>query len=431
MMRQADPDLWGHILFGKIFWERGFFYKDIYSYTASGRLWVDHEWLWEVIFARAYIWFGFSGVYWLKVVVVLVIAKALYALAGLECCSPARQLVLFAAVTLTVGHFSLMRPQIFTYLFMSWLFLFFLREKYLLCLILFPLWANTHGGFIAGLLTFLLLLIWRILVKEICWKKALVLLGTAAGLTLLNPYGLLLHRTVLHAILNPLTRQAIVEWKAAGLFHPFLFPLMALFTVVFLLSRRQKDFRYLMLLMALVMALASTRHIPLFAIYLAALLPCRQVGFKVSAGIKLLFYLFLFLLNVLALPSGFSLTYPEGGYPDKALAKIGSLFRQGKLCTPFGWGEFAIFRLYPNWKVCIDGRYDTVYSLSTIKENFDLFGGFSHHRYPMLEEADCVVSPPWKPVVEALRGKWHVVFEDKTEVALCKPQLQKLLFADR
>ncbi len=46
----ADPDLWGHIKFGKDIWNaEAIPGVDIYSYTAYGRQWINHEWLSEVM----------------------------------------------------------------------------------------------------------------------------------------------------------------------------------------------------------------------------------------------------------------------------------------------------------------------------------------------------------------------------------------------
>ena len=46
----ADTDLWGHIQFGKDIWtSKGLNRFDIYSYTAYGREWINHEWISELV----------------------------------------------------------------------------------------------------------------------------------------------------------------------------------------------------------------------------------------------------------------------------------------------------------------------------------------------------------------------------------------------
>ncbi|OQX16091.1 MAG: hypothetical protein BWK80_40465, partial [Desulfobacteraceae bacterium IS3] len=38
--------------------------------------------------------------------------------------------------------------------------------------------------------------------------------------------------------------------------------------------------------------------------------------------------------------------------------------------VPFTWGEYAIWKLYPDCKISIDGRFETVYSDTVIRDHF-------------------------------------------------------------
>ena len=50
----ADTDLWGHLRFGEAHWESGQLeLTDSYSFT-SGEVWINHEWLSELIFFASY-----------------------------------------------------------------------------------------------------------------------------------------------------------------------------------------------------------------------------------------------------------------------------------------------------------------------------------------------------------------------------------------
>jgi hypothetical protein len=50
----ADTDLWGHLRFGEAHWESGQLERtDSYSFT-SGEIWINHEWLSELIFFASY-----------------------------------------------------------------------------------------------------------------------------------------------------------------------------------------------------------------------------------------------------------------------------------------------------------------------------------------------------------------------------------------
>ena len=66
----ADPDLWGHVVFGKqILATRRIVQPDLYSYITPGRLWTNHEWLVDVIFATLFN--GPRGLIGLKLAVTL------------------------------------------------------------------------------------------------------------------------------------------------------------------------------------------------------------------------------------------------------------------------------------------------------------------------------------------------------------------------
>ncbi len=155
----ADPDLWGHVRFGQDLWQTGNIIRsDPYSYLTGDRLWVNHEWLSEVIFYLAFAGAGSAGVIVLKSAVSLLIMALLYAHMCRQGLNPLRAGIVLLALSLLISPWlSTVRPQIFT-------FLFFLLTLLLIrqaeggrprCLWMLPpmfaLWANLHGGFLAGL----------------------------------------------------------------------------------------------------------------------------------------------------------------------------------------------------------------------------------------------------------------------------------------
>jgi hypothetical protein len=75
----ADPDLWGHVVFGeRILATRRIVQPDLYSYIAPGRPWTNHEWLIDVVFATLFGRFGPQGLIGLKLAVTLGISYLLY-----------------------------------------------------------------------------------------------------------------------------------------------------------------------------------------------------------------------------------------------------------------------------------------------------------------------------------------------------------------
>ena len=66
-MQYADPDLWGHVRFGQTMLNTGHLIRaDIFSYSALGRPWINHEWLSEIVMALAYNALGVAGLKLLK-----------------------------------------------------------------------------------------------------------------------------------------------------------------------------------------------------------------------------------------------------------------------------------------------------------------------------------------------------------------------------
>jgi hypothetical protein len=66
----ADPDLWGHVLFGGDLIRTGRVVRpDPYSYLSGDTLWINHEWLTEALFYGAYRVAGGTGLVLLKMAV--------------------------------------------------------------------------------------------------------------------------------------------------------------------------------------------------------------------------------------------------------------------------------------------------------------------------------------------------------------------------
>ena len=63
----SDPDLWGHVLFGRELLAHGSLPpNNIYSYSAPDFRWLHHEWLSEVVMGAIFDRFGPFGLKLLK-----------------------------------------------------------------------------------------------------------------------------------------------------------------------------------------------------------------------------------------------------------------------------------------------------------------------------------------------------------------------------
>lgn len=435
-MRVADVDLWGHLKFGQqIVRHREIPRHDIYSYSAYGAPWVDHEWLCEAAFYTVYSRFGDAGLFALKIGIGLLMALFSFLSLRMAASHALAVLLPFCLTFLTLGHFALFRPQLFTYLFLSVLvfalcrFHFKQAKKFLYAFpLVMVLWCNMHGGFASGLgLLFASIFVFR---DERKFFLALFLVSCAA--TLINPYGIHMHHTVLRAVLNPATHQRIVEWKPPSVFsldYPEYTVFLFLSLAFFLISRGWKNrFITVFYVISIILSLSSLRHIPLFAVLCAPLfsLCLNDVLSRVGEKAKQVFLFFVLALaaefSIILFPRSFNIIVDKKLFPVECVEAAKKMNIKGNMFNPFEWGEYILFHLYPGVLVSMDGRYDTVYPWSVIEENYRVLNAESPDglHVPLENETQFVMLSREKALTKALRhdGQWKVIHEGRTCVLL-------------
>jgi hypothetical protein len=158
LAQPTDFDFWWHLRTGQLIAESGAVPRvDPFSFTAAGRPWVAHEWLWELGVFHLYRLGGYRAVVLLSALIVtltyVVLYRLLRHLGANEIVAAA--LVLWAAFLVLPNLGA--RPREFTVFF----FAVFLDRLYRhlagesaklwLLPLLMPLWTNLHGGFVFGL----------------------------------------------------------------------------------------------------------------------------------------------------------------------------------------------------------------------------------------------------------------------------------------
>src|SRR5277367_3155565 len=229
----TDTDLWGHIRFGQtVIAQRHLILRDIYSYSAFGDRWDNHEWLTEVVMAAAYNVMGVVGLKLWKFVCVA--ATMLFVAAGLAetDASPTIRLNIFTVVAIATMPQMEFRPQLFTFVMVAAMLTLLARHNYRrtarlwLLIPMMALWSNLHGGFIMGIAT--LAIYSAVTTSEDVLSGAGFQRGLGLGAitimatmaTMITPYGIETWRPVLHALSNPMTRVAVTDWQ------PLAFALM-------------------------------------------------------------------------------------------------------------------------------------------------------------------------------------------------------------
>ena len=469
----VDPDLWGHVVFGQEMIRDGTIPKaEIYSWTAHGQPWINHEVLAEICLGAAHSWLGGSGILLLKLVVgLLTFAVGLrLGLAGLSW--PARYFAwaLGALAVVEVSYGFAARPQIFTALFLV-IELWLLRRihqgglRWAFCLpLLFVVWINTHGGALAGigllgLATSVSTFQWMFRKQSSEPKRILVLclsfIGSVVAL-FCNPWKAELVRWLVDSVLW--LRPQIQEWNPTpfGWNHAAFFILLVLTILAWLFTRRQRQWwEAVACAVFALLALRSTRNSPLFCLVALALVPThlgnalerfkylferlitvgRQPGAQKLAAVLFVTGATGIAVATLTLHKEHPLTMevPRSQYPVQAIEFIREQGLSGKTITFFDWGEMVIFHL-PECSPSIDGRLDTCYPRELIAAHWKFYNNEPFDRSVLNpDEADFALLPSNLAGALSLREQpgWKAVYFDDVAVVLVRrperfPRLKEL-----
>ena len=119
-MQYADADLWGHVRYGQIMLRTGhLIHADIFSYTAAGHRWIDHEWLFEIIMALVYNAFGVAGLKLFKLLCAGAIMTRLAPGLAETAASIAAQFAALTGVAIVLVQQMQFRPQLFDCIFLA------------------------------------------------------------------------------------------------------------------------------------------------------------------------------------------------------------------------------------------------------------------------------------------------------------------------
>lgn len=386
----ADPDLWGHLRFGlDTIAGAGLTSVDPYSFTQDVP-WINHEWLSEVVFALAYRTAGVAGLLVLKLALVVLTAGCLWPIARRA--QPSTRWWLLAmslfALAPTLGTF---RPQLWTVLAVALLANVLVeRRSPLWLVVMFPIWANLHGGWIVGVGLAGLWSLGQVLdASDIRAARPVGgALVVAIVATLLNPYGWRLWAFLLATVgmSRPITEWRPV-WQQDGWGHAAMAAGLLLVTAVAVVRgwRRLSWAALLPVAWLGISGLFVDRLWPLFGEVsllvtseawrarsgVAHTAPAPPAAYLVVDGIVALA-----VWLSLAVPVSRCLPVRGTWTPDLALAgAFAAPNVTGRLVVPFDWGQYAIWHWGPRLRVSMDGRRETIYSAATEAEQTGLLRG--------------------------------------------------------
>lgn len=452
---QADPDLFARLAVGRLVEvSGGVTDQDPFAFTPLKERWIDHEWLSGVVFWRVASLGGDLALLALDLLAMLAMV-ALIVRAQHERSGASLGWSLLALLHVFVAWSSIVRSRAFTLVFTAVLLLALVRWRngragwlWLLppC---FLVWANAHGGFVAGLG---LLGAAAAAVTLRTPRRSLPLWLCLAGclaVTFINPYGLDYWRYILEA--TGMERPFVLEWQPMQDWQIVLVAVLgSLYVLGAWLARASRkvlpetvgllavslwaaiDSQRLMNFLLLVLAVYGAAEYRTVIRTVGARLPeaYRAAAGRVAGVVALAGPAVLLGITGMHLARFASTGLGYAQYPMGAFEWLERHGQGGRLLTHFNHGSLAIWRLYPLYRVAVDGRYEETYPEETVQLAWTAL----QPNAPGHDEALAAVDPDYILVPGAdwaadFRGDWVTVYADRISAVLARPGLEST--ADR
>ena len=454
----ADYDLWFHLFLGREAYSNAAIGKiDVYSFTAYGLPVINHEWLADLIMAGAYKTMGEAGLILWRWLMVLAIVFACLKLIKIRTENHLTQIFAFLCFVIVIAPGISFRVQLFSYLSIL-LLLNLIYSKHLKILslspfltVLFLFWANIHGAFILGLLIWYIYLFEKLVFKshKLNFLTAIVIAAPVC-VTLITPYGIRLWEFIYGELSNPISSHYITEWRRFS-FEPRELPFLLVFLmtwIAFLFSGKAKGLaETIVLLLASLMGFMAVRHTPLFVILTLPSIayhfdgslqrlksklpqgkPSPPMATYFSAVLLLAAAAFFLYISI---PQPWKIRTDKDPLPLQSVAFLKTNNLNGNLWTPLHWGAYALFHLYPNIKVSIDGRWAMLYPHNVMQDNMDFAYHGTDGRWKKLLEkygADFALVEAGNPALQEMNQdkNWVWGFREDSCLLLVKQELINL-----
>jgi hypothetical protein len=449
-----DPDLWWHLRTGQWIVETGHVpHTDPFSFTRAGLPWIAHEWLSDFIFYGLWKHAGPTAL----IVFSSLVTTAGFMLLYLRC--PGKRH--WAAAATVLGAFVAApswgtRPQMFTFALAS-LSLWLLergehRPKLLLWIPpLFLLWLNLHGGFALGpalLLTYALGLLAETACGNTSWQDARPTILRLSALILaclalipLNPNGTRLYLYPFETLRSSGMRSFLSEWRSPdfhdALFRPVLLLWLILLTVLATSRSRPRGRVIAPLLLTSFAALDATRHTTIFVL---VAIPVIATAFPLGSDTEsskrpsfswrrpLFHAAILLLMATFTLARWIVLARNQQAretevLPQPAVGFLQSSHDPRRIFVFYDWGGYAIWKLYPEYRVFVDGRAD-LYGDELLRQSIQTIPNLRSGWREILDQqrVDTILVPPSSPLAQALLldPGWRAAFRNAGSIVLLR-----------
>lgn len=435
-----DYDMWARLIAGMAIVQTGHILKyDFLSYTPT-HAWYDHEWGASVVFYLFKDLMGHTGLLIFQALLMFLtmffLVKTIKVRFG-ETCNYKNILIYFLILnSFTTTYSSLIRCHSFTFLFFA-IELYILEiirknHNYKLLLIfpfLFLIWGNVHGGVVSGLGLLAMYTIGEALNKK-PFKHYLIATIICPLMLFINPYGIEFVHFLLKATTMP--RPDVVEWWPIFTkynYHLFLtFKFMALFYLILEFLKVKRKFSYneadktkfIVMATTLTLAVMHVKMMPFFALagtvycYKDVLDAFKKFNFPKWCIPSLITFLTLYSVVALAIKD-YRPMVNFSAYPIMEVEFIRANRIEGKLLTNFGIGSFASYKLYPQNKIYMDGRYEEVYD-DYLLADLGKFYSVKEGAFDIFEKnrPDIIIMEKSYPTIFSILSNssdWALVFE--------------------
>jgi hypothetical protein len=466
----SDGDTGWHIRTGDWILQHGQVpHQDIFSFTKAGQPWFAWEWGWDVLASLVHAQWGLPGIVLANALIVGLMSAFLFRLVRRHMRNHFLALGISMLATLASSVHWLARPHLLAWLFV----LVFLdvidryertqRNHLWILPPLMLLWTNLHGSFFIGivfLLTYALVegAQYLLAARQNDPRKPLTYLLCAAAcgvVTFVNPYGWHLQQHVISYLLDSKQLNSINEFSSVN-FHDRSMRLYELFVFLGLCAaihsfKRGRWACGAMVILWTHLSLCIVRNIPIYLFISAPMIAAsfddvlkdagrnavakwirtstswlRSFGsefaqFEKAARIPLVSAMGVCIAAVLAgvVPSHSVLAadFDPKLFPVKAVPILEE-YSDARIFTHDQWGDYLIYKLYPRYRVFVDGRSDfygmTFGSgwINTICARFDWQTDLSKY------SINTVLARTSDPIASVLKLKpeWTPVFDDGTAI---------------
>lgn len=311
-------------------------------------------------------------------------------------------------------------------------------------------WNNLHGGCVIGIGLIVLYIVGEILNRKPFKNYIFALLGTLVVLPI-NPWGFDYLEFLFRA--NTMNRSMIMEWQGLfskmpviqeitfkyKLFASVLLYIEADFIIKNVLAKNYKfdATKFLVVLTTLFFAIRYVKLIPFSVIAMSCFLYddfytifntlTKNLFNKIAIAKDSIIYV---LIAIFAVSSIYTNSF--GPYLDCCrfplrlveFIKINNI--KGNILQNFSNGSFVSYKLYPNNKIFIDGRYEEVYNPELLEVLNDFYTSDKDKllkNYP----PDIIFLSKKQPIFEQIEKdkNWKIIFDDTANVVFVKSNKAK------